>query len=324
VTVRTPTRLGLYGLGLAVVFASALGVGRLAGPQVDASPQPAGHRDAVTQGPQDADELEAIPGGLQVGDRGYRLVPQDRGLPVGVRSDFRFRIVGPDGTPVTAYTPTHEKDLHLIVVRRDLSGFQHLHPDRAADGTWSTPLAVAEAGQYRVFADFQPAGLDEPVTLGVDVPAAGMYRPRPLPAPARTAEVDGYRVELAGELVPGTASKLTVRIARDGIPVTDLQPYLGAFGHLVALRDGDLAYLHVHPDGAPAKAGAVGGPGIAFHAEVPTPGRYRLYLQFQHDGAVHTAEFTAAAGDAVAASTQPPKPAETSAGGHDDQPHGHG
>ena len=181
-------------------------------------------------------------------------------------------------------------------MRRDLSGFQHVHPTMSGDGTWSVPLAVAAAGQYRVFADFRPAARDQSLTLGVDVPAAGAYEPRPLPAPARTAEVDGYRVELSGDLVPGTASRLTLRVTRDGAPVTDLQPYLAAYGHLVALREGDLAYLHVHPDGAPGDGRTAAGPDVTFHAEVPSAGTYRLYLDFRHGGTVRTAEFTAVAG----------------------------
>jgi hypothetical protein len=308
---NTASKVGVFGVGLVVAFAGAFGVGRIAGPQE----QPAAHQPAAEHG------------GLQVSERGYRLVPRVAGLAAGVRSEFRFQILGPDGQPVTRYTPTHEKDLHLIVVRRDLSGFQHVHPSMAGDGTWSIPLSVAAAGQYRVFADFQPAGQDRALTLGVDVPAAGAYEPRPLPAPARVAEVAGYRVELAGDLVPGTASRLTLRVTRGATPVTDLQPYLGAYGHLVALRDGDLAYLHVHPDGTPGDGRTPAGPDVIFHAEVPSAGAYRLYLDFQHGGAVHTAEFTAIAGPA--ASAPPPGPAPgpsgpSAPGGHNDQPHGHG
>jgi hypothetical protein len=153
-----------------------------------------------------------------------------------------------------------------------------------------------------VFADFRPAGRPEALILGVDVPAAGVYQPRPLPAPATVTTVDGYTVELAGELKPGTASRLTLRISRAGTPVTDVQPYLGAYGHLVVLRHGDLAYLHVHPDGAPGDGRTAAGPDITFYAEVPTAGTYRMFLDFRHAGRVHTAEFSAVAGRATAAS----------------------
>jgi hypothetical protein len=162
------------------------------------------------------------------------------------------------------------------------------------------------------------------LTLGVDVPAAGAYQARPLPAPGRVAEVDGYTVELAGDLTPGTSSRLTLRVSRDGRPVTDIQPYLGAYGHLVVLRDGDLAYLHVHPDGEPGDGRTAAGPEITFFAEVPSAGAYGLYLDFQHEGVVRTAEFTALAGPAAPAATPNATPSQPGSGGHDDTPHGHG
>ncbi|MEU7867051.1 hypothetical protein [Dactylosporangium sp. NPDC049140] len=270
-TLSAPARLGAYAAGLAGVFAVALGAGHLAGP---VAPPPA---------PAHADMGEHLPAGLQISAAGYSLVPLDFG------DELRFRIDGPDGRPVTAYTTAHGKELHLIVVRRDLGGFQHLHPVRDASGVWSAPVRVTGAGPYRAFADFVPAGRAEGLTLGADIDAPGDYRPAPLPAPARTASVDGYTVTLKGDLRAGAASPLALRVERAGVPVSDLEPYLGAYGHLVALRSGDLAYLHVHPETGPA------GPEVRFTAEVPSAGRYRLYLDFQHGGSVHTAEFTAEA-----------------------------
>ena len=292
-------KLGAFGLGLAVVFTAALGLGRAVGPEpAPAAPVAATHaQHAPADGPAPA--AAEVVGGLQITQDGYRLAPLSATLSTGRAQPFRFRILGPDHQPVTAYTTSHTKDLHLIVVRRDLTGFQHVHPSLSPDGTWSVPLAVAAPGQYRVFADFKPAARADGLTLGADVPAPGDYRPRTLPPAVRTATVDGYTVSLAGDLSPGGASKLTLTVRKGGAPVTDLQPYLGAYGHLVALRDGDLAYLHVHPDDSGGKAG----PDIAFHAEVPAAGAYRLYLDFQHGGKVRTAEFTAIAGPAVAVPT---------------------
>jgi hypothetical protein len=118
------------------------------------------------------------------------------------------------------------------------------------------------------------------------------------------ANVDGYEVRLDGDLTAGQASPLTLAVIRGGVPVTDLQPYLGGYGHLVALREGDLAYLHVHPDGAPGDGRTAAGPQVRFIAEVPSAATYRLFLDFQHNGAVRTAEFTLPAGAAAV----PPAP----------------
>jgi hypothetical protein len=320
-------KLGAYALGLVAVFAAAAGLGNVVGPD-RATATTAAHSTTHTETGTAATATAApVPGGLQVTEDGYRLAPLSGSLATGAPAPFRFQILGPQGTPLTRYTTSHDKDLHLIVVRRDLSGFQHLHPILAADGTWSVPLAVAAPGQYRVFADFQPAGRTTGLTLGVDVPAAGGYQPKAVPAAARTATVDGYTVTLAGDLTPGAASKLTLSVSRDGAPVTDLQPYLGAYGHLVALRDGDLAYLHVHPDGTPGDGRTTAGPQVTFFAEVPSAGTYRLYLDFRHAGTVHTAEFTAVAG-APAPTTEParqdPSPSPSASAGHNADGHTHG
>ncbi len=239
---------------------------------------------------EEASATETLPG-LAVSQEGYALVPAETTLAAGDRTPFRFTVTGPDDKPVTAYTETHTKDLHLIVVRRDLAGFQHVHPTLGEDGTWSVPLDVSAGGTYRVFADFTPADHDAGLTLGTDIAVAGDYRPASLPEPVDTATVDGYDVTLDGSATAGQESELTFTVTKNGKQVDDLQPYLGAFGHLVSLRTGDLAYLHTHP-AEDAEAGERGGPKVQFGTTFPTPGTYRLFLDFQAGDSVHTAAFT--------------------------------
>jgi hypothetical protein len=218
-------------------------------------------------------------------------------MPSSPATPFGFTVTGPDGRAMTdGYGLSHEKELHLIAVRRDLSGFQHVHPTRDAAGTWSVALDLTAAGSWRVFADFAPAALGRGITLGADISVAGAFEPVPLPEPTTSTIVDGYQVDLTGTATVGT-SDLVFTVTRAGTPVTDLEPYLGAFGHLVTLRVGDLAYLHTHP-GQDAHAGDHGGPAVRFESSFPTSGSYRLFLDFQTGGAVHTAEFTVVVPDA--------------------------
>ncbi|WP_238439525.1 hypothetical protein [Microbacterium sp. JZ31] len=239
--------------------------------------------------------------GLSLDAGGFLLSPVRAPGAVGDEGELVFEILDDSGEPVTDYDTAHEKDLHLIVVRTDGAGFRHVHPVLdASTGTWSTPWSWDEAGTYRVYADFTPAAEGaEGVTLSRSVQVAGDFAPveRELQT---TDEVDGYAVSLHGEVTAGSASELTVTVERDGEPVTTLEPYLGAFGHMVALREGDLAYLHVHAEGDEPHAGDTAGPEIRFAAKAPTAGRYMVYLDFQVDGQVHTAEFVieAARGDA--------------------------
>jgi hypothetical protein len=293
-------RLAGYTAVLGLVFGAAWGIGSALGaPSVTATsvtgtetapagmPGMGGHsEDGHTHSSGEANGSD----GLAATAAGYTLVPQTTTFVPGVPAEFAFTVTGSDGRPVTAFDVQHDKQLHLIVVRRDAAGFQHLHPALGPDGVWRVPLALPAAGIYRAYADFVPTG-GPALVLGTDLFAPGDFTPIAFP-PSRVAQVDGYQVRLDGDLVAGSPSQVFATISRDGAAVTDLEPYLGAFGHLVALRQSDLAYLHVHPDGATPAPTDRAGPGIAFTADVPTPGTYRLFLDFQHAGVVRTAEFT--------------------------------
>jgi Domain of unknown function (DUF4396) len=236
--------------------------------------------------------------GLAVSENGMKLELERSELERGRRSELRFRVVGSDGRPVRDFEVQHEKRMHLIVARRDMVAFQHLHPTLDENGTWSTPVRINEPGSYRVFADFKRDGRS--VTLASDLGVDGPVDWRPLPRATETARTaDGYEVSAdAGRARAGSESQVAFTVRREGRPV-HVQPYLGARGHLVALREGDMAYLHVHPTegGAGGEhgghgAGAEESDAVSFATEFPTAGRYRLFLQFRHGNEVHTAAFT--------------------------------
>jgi hypothetical protein len=271
---KTGQKVTAFIVGLAAVFAISVWIGNAVGPQ-----------EATMTAAQE------LPGGLQSTQDGYTLALDDPIATANPNVPLKFRILSPNGAPVKRYVKTHEKLLHLIVVRNDLAVFQHVHPTLDADGTWNVPLNLARAGDYRVFADFMPSG-GPALTLGANLHVAGKYDPQPLPPASQTAEVDGYTVTLSGAPKANEASMLTLAVSRNGTPVDDLQPYLGAYGHLVAVRASDLAYLHVHPMGEPGDGATASGPGIDFHTTFPSTGSYRLFLDFQHQDVVRTAAFT--------------------------------
>ncbi|MFY1703564.1 hypothetical protein ACN28G_17795 [Micromonospora sp. WMMA1923] len=264
----------VLGLTLAVGFAAGRAGGSDGVPAGRAAPAAAAH-------------LNHGPGGLEVSRDGYTLALETARLTVGRAGELVFRITDPTGQPVTAFQVVHERTLHLIVVGRDLTGYRHLHPEMAPDGTWRTTLTPGAAGPLRVIADFWPVGAPAQVTLGADLPVPGRYVPRPPQEQQETVVVDGYTVTLDGGLRPGESNQLLVWLGRDGQPVNDLQPHLGAYGHLVALRHGDLAYLHVHPAAASQPSSVV-----AFAVQVPAAGTYRLFFEFRHRDEVRTVGFT--------------------------------
>lgn len=287
-------KLAAYGVVLGLALGGGAAIGAAVGPvdvdDVDDVVDDDGEDGHGVHDPasEAAGAPDDLPGGVLLSQAGYTIEPETRQLEGSAGAPFRFRITGPGGEVVRRFEPRHERELHLIVAGTDLGSFAHLHPARASDGSWSVDLPALRPGTYRAVADFAPAGGPD-LALGVDLVVAGSYAPRPLPPATATAVVDGYEVTLARTPMAGSSSEVVLTVTRDDEPVDDLEPYLGASGHLVAFRAGDLAYLHVHPL---ADDGAGGGPTVRFAVELPSSGEYRLFFEFAHGGVVRTAAFT--------------------------------
>lgn len=225
--------------------------------------------------------------GLSASEDGYTLVLTSEPRP-GTPTPVTFMITK-DGKPVTDFDVEQTKRLHFYLIREDLTGFQHLHPTMAADGTWSVDPAAMQPGTYRIYTQFDPKGAAEPYVLSVPV-KAGNGSSQPLPAASNSTTVDGYQVTLDGTLVRG--GRVKVSFAKDGKPVTDLQPYLETYAHVTGFREGDMAFTHLHPSDTVTTKG--GGPDLTFVIEAPEPGTYRLFIQFEAGGSLHTAAVTTA------------------------------
>jgi hypothetical protein len=308
---RTSFRLAVFGAVLVLTLFAGYGLGRLnngraggAGSAPVAAPtgmagmpgvtvdenQPHTHNaDAtMTQNGVSSNGGAAAAGGLALTAGGLTLQPVSTTFVAGKRQPFRFRIAGVGGAPVTTYAIVHDKPLHLIVIRRDLSGYQHLHPTMAPDGTWSVDLTLAGAGSYRAVADFTAIVGGQPIatTLGTDLTVAGEFAPVPVPPSARRAVTDGYTVTYEGSPRTESTQPLLMTVAGAGGAPAALQPYLGAYGHLVMFRQGDLGYVHVHPelqltDGK-----------VKFWLAAPGPGTYRMFFDFRVADRVHSAAWT--------------------------------
>jgi hypothetical protein len=231
--------------------------------------------------------------GLAAEYNGYAMASVTAMMPAGRITDYRFTITGPDGKPVTNFVVEQTQRLHFYAIRSDLTGFQHVHPTLASDGTWTATLAALRPGTWRLYASFVPntgsaSGQQIVLSRAVQVPGRAVTVAVPAPSPSTT--VDGYTVTVKGNLTANKTSPLTVTITRDGRPVTNLQPYLDTYGHLTAFHEGDLAFAHLHPD--TKVDGGHGGPTLPFHAELSRSGNWRLFLQFQTAGTVHTAAIT--------------------------------
>ncbi|MEU8216466.1 copper resistance protein CopC [Micromonospora taraxaci] len=253
-----------------------------------------GHQHPAGTGPHthrgDGATGETLATGTTVSAGGFTLQPLERSQPAGVRADYRFRIVGTDRQPATRFAVVHEKPLHMIVVGRDLTGYQHVHPTMAPDGTWSVPLTLAQPGGYRVYADFSVTatnGAQVPLVLGVDHTVPGAHTPAALPPAQAQVTAGPYAVSMSGTPTVGVTAPMQFQVQRaEAAAPVQLERYLGAYGHLVVVREGDLGYVHVHPEQE-----LVDGT-VQFWLTAPSSGRYRAFFDFQVEGKVHTAEYT--------------------------------
>ena len=267
----------------------------------DSSAMPGMAHSSTPSSSASADAMASMPGmdtastgnGLAAAQDGYRMTSPTADAPADRSADYRFTVTGPDGRPVTDFTVDQTKRMHFYAIRTDLTGFQHLHPTMAKNGTWTAPLSALRPGTWRLYASFTPAtgsGKGKDLVLSRTVKVTGMPMTTPLPKASGTTTVDGYTIAVKGDLMAGMAHRLTATVTRNGKPVTDLQSYLDTYAHLTAFHQGDLAFAHLHPE---TKAdGDQGGPALTFHAEFAQSGNWRLFLQFQTGGTLHTAALT--------------------------------
>lgn len=232
---------------------------------------------------------------------------------------YTFSLVDDQGNTAKDFVTVHEKIMHVIVVRKDLQDFQHVHPEfNQVTGKFTLAnLSFSSDGPYRIFADFTPMSAQrgpdgQPLTVtiheDVNVGTLANYKPQPLVESNRTQEFEGYQVELETNpaLITAQASTtVSFTIRQNSKPVTDLEKYLGALGHSVVLREGDLEFIHTHAlrDDVSRQNGTVD-----FQVVFPQPGKYKIFAQFQHQGDVFTTSFVVSV-EAVAGTNMMDMPA---------------
>ncbi len=215
------------------------------------------------------------------------------------------------GEVLKDFETVHEKKMHFIVVREDLQNFQHLHPEfNQSSGEWTVDVTFPTDGPYRVFPDFTPAKSANnpqllPVTVNSRIGIGDMSKYK-----AQTATLDTQSKKTFGEyqvthtlptnLTKGQEVTYILTIERNGKTVMDLQPYLGAMGHSVILKESTLDFIHAHAgeasvhgiDHASGPDSALKtGPNIEFTTTFPASGIYKLFTQFQHQGKVQTTDY---------------------------------
>lgn len=241
--------------------------------------------------------LAAHSDGLSDFENGFRFEPVTMPTTRGEAVPVAFRIVGPDGKPETRFQLNATKQMHFFVVRDDMQGYQHLHPELVGD-TWQVTIGVADGGAYRMFAEFIPMNstdITHPIVLGKPFAIAGDTATVEIPAPAAEADTgSGYRiVRPDGPVTVAVRQPTVLRFSlrgADGKPLDTVDPHLGAYGHMTGFHTALLSATHLHPR-EPLGAPLINGE-LTFQALFGERGEYRLFLEFSRDGQVHRGAFT--------------------------------
>ncbi|MBS1809998.1 MAG: hypothetical protein JST84_17690 [Acidobacteria bacterium] len=232
-----------------------------------------------------------------------RTETEPKRLQPGQKTTLRFTIFNPrTGEQVKAFNIQHEKPFHLFIVSSDLKHFDHIHPTQEPNGSFTIDTILPQAGLYHVFCDIFPAGgiaqvVHQNLVTDAFKANAESVQARLQPEAETSKTVDGLRVEMkcAPEMLRSdqpTLLRFQLTDTKTGQPITDLQPYLGAWGHTLILSEDAADYLHSHPintqvqDAAPST--------IYFETYFPRPGKYKIWSQFQRNNKIITVSFTVA------------------------------
>lgn len=182
----------------------------------------------------------------------------------------------------------HEKKIHLLIMSKDLSYFAHEHPDYTSEGSYVWEHKFPAGGEYLLFQDYTPEGAGHQLGRQEIKVSGKETSAKKLGEQNLVWEGEGYKATLASAkpFEVGTSIELKATIQKNGKPVTDLENYLGALAHMVIVSEDTKEYLHVHPMESTTK-----GPDIILHTNFPKKGKYKVFMQFSHEGKIHTSSF---------------------------------
>ena len=237
--------------------------------------------------------------------RDYRLdFTTSPAVPVaGERVTLKLGVLQPEGGEIVReFELVHDMPYHLFVISQDMEFFRHIHPEQGEDGAWSIGVVLPKPGAYAILSDFLPKG------------GSAQFLARPL----MTAGYDGDVLAQSAQLVPDISPvqtvgplraqvsydppimragsyahiRLSISTADGNQPVRELEPYLGAFGHMLIMDEQMFDYVHSHPTENPVASIPIeqqrGGPDVMFEGLMPKAGRYRAWTQVKYRGEVYT------------------------------------
>lgn len=206
-------------------------------------------------------------------------------LNAGDEATLTLRVVDPaTGETARRFDVVHEKLIHLFTVSQNLEFFAHIHPVAQANGSFVQRLKLPYGGMYRLLADFYPSGSVPQLALatlltGGETPPGNLATSL---SPYRAENMEAALTLEPEAPIEGLETRLTFRFT----PADGIEPYLGAWGHMLAASADLIDLMHIHPflgDGRTP---------LQFNVVFPRAGVYRIWTQFQRQGVVNTTQFT--------------------------------
>lgn len=270
-----------------VLFVVLLATAVVGCAQKQSDPAPSGH--APGKGEKDAHSHgDNVHAGHNAGLSNIELQSRE-GLKAGVATTLRFTIPDAKGVPIKEFAVSHDAKVHLILISHGLDRFAHLHPNvDPKTGVLSADFTFPTGGIYHLFADYQePGQMMMTATARVEIGGDTTSAPELKPNVPGLHKREGIAAKVSVEgAKPGAEAKVRFEIVDGEKPVTDLEPYMGAMGHLVVVSADAKKYVHAHPI-EKAEAKHV----VTFEAAFPSPGLYKGWGQFKRGGQVRIVPF---------------------------------
>lgn len=207
-------------------------------------------------------------------------------LRAGRKVQLAFIVSDPKtGKQVTDFQVVHEKLYHMFLVSQDLRYFLHDHPTKGPDGVFRFDAVLPKPGMYRILSDFYPqGGTPQLIVRTIVVPGAAVAPGAELQADLAQKQSGNMEVSLTMEPRQPIAGMKTLMFFHLN-SAEGLEPYLGAWAHMLAASDDLVDMIHTHPFIAD------GGPQVQFNLIFPRARVYRVWVQLQRKGVVNTAVF---------------------------------
>lgn len=192
----------------------------------------------------------------------------------------------------------HTKKIHVLMADQTLTDYQHLHPtaDPSDPETFTYTVTPRQSGAYRVWVDITlNNGTQEIMSSYIrgNARTEGLID-RTLVMFATVSDMTATLSFNPASLVMGETSTGQIDLTDPkGNPLTDLEPIMGAFGHIVAINEDRKTLAHVHPLGdEPKKQEQRGTSPITFHLEPNAAGITKIFLQVRRGGTDYTFPFS--------------------------------